>query len=416
MRERSTFGVLLRRRQFARLTIGSSVSAFGDAISPIMLAFCVLEASESVVYLGLVVSARAAAHVACLVFAGVLADRFSRVRLMTYSCLASVVSQLLLGAAAFFVPTVGPWLIIAAVLNGVTTAFYAPATMGHLPDTVDDVDLVPANAVYRVLSNGAGILGTLFASVLVVFADPALGLLVDAITFLVAAFLFASLRKLPVDRRTVAEGSLLSNLTEGWSIFWGNLWIKATVGAWAVLNFAFAAAYFVLGPALATAGLGKSAWALVAGGQAGGFLLGGVASLRMPRRHVLVYGLLCALPFAGFLFALGTDTPVAVLVMLSVIGGFGLELFNVSWQVTLQSNVPRRFLSRINSYDQLGSFASIPLGTLLAGPIAAGLGVSDALTVFAVVCVVTCLAVVSTRSVRAVELHRSSQAEKPVNG
>lgn len=406
--------MLLRRRQFATMSAGSSVSAFGDAISPIMLAFCVLEATHSVAYLGLVVGARAAAHVVCLIFAGVLADRFPRVRVMTYSCAASVVSQLLLAAAALWVPTNHLWLIGAAVLNGATTAFYAPAAMGHLPDTVDEVDLVPANAVYRVSSNGAGILGTIFASVLVGFVPPAVGLFVDAATFMVAAVLLASLKSPRTERRAVDEGSVLTNLAEGWSVFWGHFWIKATVGAFAVVNFAFAAAYFVLGPAVASEGLGKSSWSLVAAGQAAGFLLGGIASLRMPRRHVLVYGLLCSVPFAGFLFALGAAVPLALLVVLSVAAGFGLELFNVSWQVVLQSNVPRRYLSRISAYDQLGSFVAIPLGELLSGPIAAGLGVSRTLSVFAIVCAATCLALAVTHPVRAVGVRLTLDAQRAI--
>lgn len=405
--EQSQLLRVLKQRQFAALCAGASASAFGDAISPIMLAFAVLGATHSVAYLGLVVGSRAAAHVAMLVFAGVAADRLPRARVMTFSCAASVVSQALLAVAAAWTPASHTWMIGAAVINGATTAFYAPAAMGQLPDTVDAADLVPANSMYRILCNGANILGTICASILIGFVEPGVGLIVDAGTFAVATVIFALVRPTPTTHDP--DKSIWANLADGWSVFWRSFWIKATIGAFAVINFAFAAAYFVLGPAVATAGLGKSSWSLISAAQAGGFLLGGLAALRMPRRHVLTYGLLCCMPFSAFLIALGARGPLLLLFVLSLIAGIGLELFNVSWQVVLQHKVDRRYLSRISAYDQLGSFVAIPLGELVTGPVASSLGVSPSLYVFGISCAVICCLVAVAKSIREVDVLASPE-------
>lgn len=410
----------LRRTQFIALAAGSSVSAFGDAISPIMLAFCILETTHSVQHLALVVGLRAASHVLCLLVAGVAADRYPRVRVMTLSCAASAISQLSLAAAVSWVPGDHLVVVAAAMFNGATTAFYAPAAVGHLPDTVNERELVRANAVYRVASNGAGILGTICASVIVGFFDPAVGLFVDASTFAVAAVVLTrsagrSRQHGPAAAAVAEPESLRRSLADGWTFFWERFWIKATVAAFAVVNLAFAAAYFVLGPALAMSGLGKSSWSLIAAGQAAGFMIGGLAALRLPSRRELTYGLLCSLPFPGFLLALGLGVPALALVALSAVAGIGLELFNVSWQVVLQSNVPRAYISRMSSYDQLGSFMAIPLGELLAGPLAGIWGVSWTLTVFAAACTAVCLATAMTRRVRAMRVLPSRDAAAAAN-
>jgi hypothetical protein len=49
------------------------------------------------------------------------------------------------------------------------------------------------------------------------------------------------------------------------------------------------------------------------------------------------------------------------------------------WDTVLQSNVPPESLSRVSSYDWLGSLALQPLGFALVGPIVATIGVAATL-------------------------------------
>jgi hypothetical protein len=51
----------------------------------------------------------------------------------------------------------------------------------------------------------------------------------------------------------------------------------------------------------------------------------------------------------------------------------------VTWNTSLQSHVPEESYSRVSSYDTLGSFGIAPLGIVIAGPIAATIGISNAL-------------------------------------
>ena len=48
----------------------------------------------------------------------------------------------------------------------------------------------------------------------------------------------------------------------------------------------------------------------------------------------------------------------------------------VQWTVQMATRIPSDKLARVSSYDALGSMSAMPLGALLAGPLAAAIGVS----------------------------------------
>jgi hypothetical protein len=49
-------------------------------------------------------------------------------------------------------------------------------------------------------------------------------------------------------------------------------------------------------------------------------------------------------------------------------------VFAVGWATTLQQEIAPAKLSRVSSYDALGSYALAPVGTAVAGPLAATYG------------------------------------------
>ena len=49
---------------------------------------------------------------------------------------------------------------------------------------------------------------------------------------------------------------------------------------------------------------------------------------------------------------------------------------SVVWTVTMAANIPTDKLARVSAYDGLGTTMGMPMGALVAGPIAAGLGES----------------------------------------
>jgi hypothetical protein len=59
--------------------------------------------------------------------------------------------------------------------------------------------------------------------------------------------------------------------------------------------------------------------------------------------------------------------------------GFGLALFGVMWDTALAQRIPPHALSRVSSYDWMGSLALLPLAYLAVGPIGEALGAAQVL-------------------------------------
>ncbi len=72
---------------------------------------------------------------------------------------------------------------------------------------------------------------------------------------------------------------------------------------------------------------------------------------------------------------IGSGAPVVVIALLEAVTGVGVSLFFVLWETSLQVHIPEQVLSRVSSYDHLIAVALMPLGLVLAGPLADGLGV-----------------------------------------
>ena len=86
----------------------------------------------------------------------------------------------------------------------------------------------------------------------------------------------------------------------------------------------------------------------------------------------------------------------------------GAELFGLAWNLAVQEHVAEDRLSRVYSYDALGSFVAIPIGQLAAGPVALIFGTQHTILVAGAFYVVICLAVLGSRSVR--DLQRTGPA------
>ena len=86
--------------------------------------------------------------------------------------------------------------------------------------------------------------------------------------------------------------------------------------------------------------------------------------------------------------------------MLQAAAGVGVTMFFTLWEVSLQEHVPGEALSRVSSFDYLSATALMPVGTALAGPIAAALGTQATLLGMSAVGVACALAFLAVPAVR----------------
>jgi predicted MFS family arabinose efflux permease len=94
---------------------------------------------------------------------------------------------------------------------------------------------------------------------------------------------------------------------------------------------------------------------------------------------------------------------LAVVLVGAFLHGFGLEIFSVGWDLSIQEQVAPDKLARVYSFDMIGSFIARPLGLALTGPVAELVGFRTWLLVVGAVIVVSVLVALTSRDVRRLE-------------
>jgi MFS family permease len=392
----------LAHAPFRWLLAARTTSILGNAAAPIALAFAVLDLTGSAADLGLVVAARSLANVAVLLFGGVIADRLPRDVVLVGTSLAAAGTQGVVAALVISGSATIPWLVLLGVLNGAVAAVSLPAAAALVPQTVPDSQLRPANALLRLGLNGGSIVGASAGAALVALVGPGWGLAVDAAGFALAALLYSRLRlpRTPAPSGAGGGASVLADLREGWHEFSSRRWVWIVVAQFAVLNAAFVGATTILGPVVAKDSFGPAAWGLVIAAQTVGLALGALLALRWRPRRALGTGVALMAVTALPVGALGLTPALPALIVAFALGGVALELFSIAWDQSLQSHIPREALSRVYSYDMVGSFVAIPLGEALVGPLAELHGTTPVLLVCAALILVATLAALTSPSVR----------------
>lgn len=408
----------LRYRPFRNLVTGRVLTALGNGVAPIALAFAVLDLTGSVADVGLVVGARSLANVVFMLFGGVLADRLPRHLVLVGSSLLAAGTQ---GAVAALVLTgtaTIPLLMSLGAVNGVVAAFAFPATAALVPQTVPETVRRAANAVNRLASNAAMIIGAALGGVLVAAVGPGWGLAADALTFLLSGLAFARVRVPELRQRGTAGPGVLTDLREGWREFAGRTWVWVVVLAFMLINAALAGAHQVLGPAVADATIGRSGWGLVLATETTGMVVGGLIALRLRVRRLLLLGVVCCFAEVPLVVALALTADLAgtlrlpVLVLSALVAGMAIEQFGVAWDTSLQDQIPADRLARVYSYDMLGSILAMPVGQVVAGPVALAVGTRSTLLGAAGIVLLATLGMLASRDVRRME-HRPASAAEP---
>lgn len=366
----------LRDRRFRWYFASRAVDLLGDMMGGIALAFAVLEVSDSPSALGVVLAARSIPEVAFLLLGGVLADRFGRTVIIQLSNLTAGATALAI-AALVLTETAEIWQLAAlTAVNGVAAAANQPALAGLLPQLAPKGALQRANVLNGLLRNISLVIAPAIGGVLVVGVGAGWAIAINGVTYFVAAALLLPIKLPPPAPRD--GDSILGDLRAGWTFFRSTTWLWVIVLAFGALNALQSGGFSTLGPPLAKSSeIGVHGWALIVSAGAVGLVCCSLFFLRVTLRRPLLWGMLgCAL-FSVELIALGTTTELWLLLPAAFLAGAGIEVFGLGWELSMQEHVPGDMLSRVYSYDMLGSFIAIPVGQLAFGPLGAEFGLQN---------------------------------------
>jgi MFS family permease len=403
---REDLGVL-RRRDF-RILLGDRLLApLAFAFSLVGASFAVLDVTGSTADLSYVLAAQLAPSVVFMLFGGVAADRFRPQSVIIASNVLVALGEGTFGVLVLLHAANLPLMLVLEFCTGTGISLFWPASTALLPKLVPPGELQSANALSRLVMNGASMGGAAVAGVTVAAVGPGWALAVCGVGMLGTVPLLASLRA-PANARGQDAPGVWHELKEGWHEFRSLRWVWATVLEYLVINACWYGGLYVLGPAIARQHLGgPAAWGWLNAAFSVGLIVGGAVALRhLPKRPMLaVTGL--PVSFGLSCLAIGQLWPMWALLGTWAFAGVCTEFLVVSWNVSLARFVRPDRLARVSAYDGLGSTLAMPLGALAAGPLSAHLGAPHAeLIAFAV----TVVAVLATLGVKDVWTMRLSDA------
>jgi MFS family permease len=379
----------LAERNFRLVFLSTTVSALGDGVASIALVFAVLELSnDSATAVAVVLASRQVGAAVITLAAGVISDRLPRHIVLVAVAVVQAVTQAAAATAILSGTATVTLLAALAAVYGLADGFVLPATQGLIPAITGAAHLQQANALRGLSNSILSFAGPILGGILVTAGSPGAAIAIDAVSFAVAAALLVRLTIAPREDVVTPE-PFFAELREGWAEFRRQTWIWSTVLLYGISNFVGTWSYVLVPLVMKQHYNGAVSYGVLLGAFGLGTILGGVVALRWrPSRPLLVsceIGI--GIPVGYVLIAV--HAPLAVLLGVQVLAGIGLAVHWALWSTVFQQHVPEHARARVSSYDALGSFVLVPLGTALAGPVSNLVGIESALLIAAGVYFVT---------------------------
>jgi MFS family permease len=380
----SYFSLVRDNRNFRQLWLSQVVSQLGDWFNLIASAALIAKASDSGLAIGGLFLARLLPPFLLGPWAGVVADRFDRRKIMILTDLlrALIVPGFLLARTERDI-----WLIYTlTILQLSISAFFEPARSAILPNVVSRQELITANALSSVTWSAMLALGAALGGLVAALFGLTVAFLIDAASFVLSAWFVSQVK---VEAAT--ESSQTShNQENGWGEFLlglrylkGNPAVLAVAllkgmaalsfGGMGIIEVTFAEKVFPLGQD-GSGTLGLIYFAAGVGTGLGPLLARRLTGDNPVTMHWAILGTF-VVAFLGYLMIGWAPTLplLLVAVFIRTIGGGTNWVYSA---VLLQMIVPNRFLGRVFAFDIAMMTLASSLSTLWVGWARDGLGMS----------------------------------------
>ncbi|MBS2938349.1 MFS transporter [Nocardioides sp. J2M5] len=367
---------------FLRLWIGTTASGVATWSMPFVLGLALVDSTIGAPELGWLLAGRTVGFLAVMPFAGVVADRQPRRRVVVASALLASTASIIL--ALGLTTSIGLGLV-GAVLVGVGQGACRPALQSLVPEIVPPERRQSANAAISIAVRVSVLAGPAITGVAATVLEPP-GLLLGTAALWVTTALVTPPGATPSRTQKVRVGFLV-DFGDGLREARRHPWFVGGLGALATVILTGYSVTAVAVPIVARdSGAGVALVAAAATAYAGGALAGAllVARWRPYAQGWVALGGLAAYALAPLTMAFGLGS--AWIVAAYVACGIGIEVFNVPWFTATQREVDPAKLSRVSSLDFLVSYGLAPVGLALIAPAIDAFGLRPVLLAAATAC------------------------------
>jgi len=371
--------------------MGQSVSLIGTWMQYVAMSWLVYRMTNSALMLGVVGFSSQIPAFLLAPFAGVLADRHNRHKILVVTQALAMLQAFIL---AFLTLTghIAVWhIIVLGIFLGCINSLDIPARHAFILEMVEEKEnLGNAIALNSMMFNMARLIGPSIAGILIAIAGEGVCFLINAVSYLaVIASLLAMKMPRRGNKKKEAGYNMLKDLREGFNYAFGFLPIKAILFLLGIISL-MGMSYAVLMPVFARD-------ILHGGPHTLGFLMGavGIGSLAgtiylASKKNIITLGRM--LPVSAGIFGLSVmifsfSHNLAFSLALLFFSGFGIMVQMAASNTILQTIVDDDKRGRIMSFYTMAFMGMAPFGSLFSGMLASRIGVSNTLVISGSCCI-----------------------------
>jgi MFS family permease len=361
--------------------MGQSVSLIGSWMQNVALSWLVYRLTGSVFLLGLTGFANQIPAFILSPVTGVLSDRYNRHRIMILAQVSFLLQALLMAILVLFNFILVWHILTLSVIFGIISAFDAPARQSLVVDMIDNPDdLGNAIALNSAVFNGARLIGPAIAGVTIALVGEGICFLINAISYLAVIIALVKM-SIPARVSHTKETNLGKAFSEGLRYTFSSLPIRRLLIRLAILSLV-ALPFIVLLPAYVREILHGNADTLgfLMSAMGAGALTGAI--YLAARRNVLGLGKIISVfsILLGLMIVLASfSRNIGFSLSLFYFAGLAMILSIAAINTMLQTIADEDKRGRVMSFYAMALIGTTPIGNLLAGSIASGIGIPHTL-------------------------------------
>jgi MFS family permease len=372
----------LQHRNYRLFFGGQGISLIGTWMQRIAMWWLVYRLTNSPFLLGVVGFTGQIPIFLLTPFAGVLADRMNRQRVLVITQTLAMMQAFIL-ALLVLAGTIAVWHIISlSIFLGVIDAFDMPVRQSFMVEIVQAKDLGNAIALNSSIVNSAQLLGPSIAGILIASTGEGVCFLLNGISYL---FVIVSLLAMKIISTKIETQNthVLQGIREGFSYAFGFTPIRSILLLLALISL-IGMPYRVLMPVFAKDVLrgGPHTLGFLMGSSGLGALMGSI--YLASRKSVLGLGKWIALATGVFgigLIAFSLSRVFWFSLFLIFLTSFGMMVQFASSNTILQTIVDEDKRGRVMSFYAMALRGMAPFGSLLAGSVAGKIGAPNTLMI-----------------------------------
>ncbi|MEN6330564.1 MAG: MFS transporter [Smithella sp.] len=383
----------LQSRNYRLFFSGQFISLTGTWMQQIAVSWLVYRMTNSVFLLGFVGFISQFPTFVISPFAGVWSDRTNKRRILIWTQSLSMIQALTL-AVLVLTHSIAVWQIIGlSLFIGCINAFDVPARQSFIIDMIEDrKDLSNAIALNSAMFNGTRFLGPFVAGILIAAVGEGICFLINGLSYIAVIYALLALQIVYV-KKEIIKNSMMEELKEGFIHVFHARKMRSILLLMALTSI-IGIPFIVLMPAYAKDilqggphTLGFLMSSMGAGALFGAFYLASRVNAKGLRKNIPLA--VCVLGLG--LIGLSLSHLLWTSLILIFLAGFGMMIQIASSNTWLQTNVDDDKRGRMMSFFAVSFLGMAPFGSLLAGSLAARLGVEPTLFAGGICCILGAL-------------------------